>query len=115
MLARPAVFATVTTAALLALAIPIATFNLVFNGVKSFSEDAEATKALRVLEDSFTLGLVQPAVVVVDAGGSENIFTPEIQQSVSALVASVAEESVLRDAGGFLWTHHTRAGVQRCG
>ena len=114
-LARPAVFATVTTAALLALAIPIATFNLGFNGVKSFSEDAEATKALRVLEDSFTLGLVQPAVVVVDAGGSENIFTPEIQQSVSALVASVAEESVLRDAGGFLWTHHTRAGVQRCG
>ena len=71
------------------------------NGVKSFFEDAEATRALRVLKDNFTLGLVQPAIVVVDAGEAENIFAAEIQQSVSALLTSVAEENVLRDAGGF--------------
>ena len=100
-LARPVLFATVATVALLALAAPVVTLNLGFNGVKSISKDAEATRALRVLEENFTLGLVQPAVVLIDAGEGGNVFAPEIQQSAGVLAALVAEESVLRDPGGF--------------
>ena len=100
-LARPALYATVATVGLLALAAPLLTLNLGFNGVKSFSQDAEATRALRVLEDSFTLGLVQPAIVLIDAGESGNVFAPDVQGSVDAFASAVAAESVTQDAGNF--------------
>ncbi len=106
-LARPAVLATVSILALLAVASPIFPsvvgtdldslpgFNLGFNGVKSFPDDAEGKAALLALEDNFTLGLAQPAVVVVDAGEKKNIFAPAIQASVFDLLAEVEQESVL--------------------
>ncbi len=92
-LARPALLATVTAGGLLIVAYPLLTLNLGFNGVKSFSEDAEGTKALAVLEDSFTLGLVQPAVIVVDAGEHENIFAADIQAHVQQVLDLVEAES----------------------
>ena len=100
-LARPAVFAIVATVGLLALAAPVVTLNLGFNGVKSISQDADGTKAMRVLEDNFTLGLVQPAVVVVNPGELENVFAASVRGSVRKLTESVANESVVLDAGAF--------------
>ena len=98
-LARPAVLATVAIAALLALASPIVFpgFNLGFNGVRSFPDAAEGKKALLALEDNFTLGLAQPAVVVVDAGEKQNIFAPDIQAAAMDLLARVSQESVSED------------------
>ncbi|MCH7700020.1 MAG: MMPL family transporter, partial [Chloroflexi bacterium] len=96
-LQRPVIFATVTIVALLAITAPILTLNLGFNGVRSFSDDAEGKKALIALEDNFTLGLVQPAIVVVDAGEKGNVFDPKIQASVAELISLVQQETVSPD------------------
>jgi RND superfamily putative drug exporter len=99
-LARPAIMATVTVVLLLALAGPVFTFNLGFNGVKSYSDDVESKKAVLALEDNFTIGLLQPAWVVVDAGEKENVFAADVQASAAELVRLVKEESVTPDSPG---------------
>jgi uncharacterized membrane protein YdfJ with MMPL/SSD domain len=93
-LARPAIPLLVTVVALLALAYPLLTLNLGFNGPRSFPEDAEGTKALIVLEENFVLGLAQPAVVIVDAGEKQNIFAQDIQASVAELRLLVEQDVV---------------------
>ena len=93
-LARPAVFAAVILVGLLALAAPVVTFNLGFNGAKGLSDDVEAKKALIALEENFTLGLTSPAQVVVDAGKDENVFAPEVQSHVNELMGLVQRETV---------------------
>jgi RND superfamily putative drug exporter len=93
-LAQPAVVAGVTLVALLALAAPVFTFNLGFNGAKGLPDDVEAKKAIIALEENFTLGLVTPAQVVVDAGQDENVFGPQVQPKVEELVDLVQAETV---------------------
>ncbi|MCH7488554.1 MAG: MMPL family transporter [Chloroflexi bacterium] len=102
-LARPAIWATTALVALLALASPIIFpgFNLGFNGVKSVSDDAEGKKALIALEENFTLGLAQPALVLVDAGEKGNVFDANIQSHVDQLISLVEAESVLEDPDAF--------------
>ncbi|MCH7522219.1 MAG: MMPL family transporter [Chloroflexi bacterium] len=96
-LARPIIPAVVVIAVLIAIAAPTLTLNLGFNGPRSFSDDAEAKKALIALEESFTLGLVQPAIVVVDAGEKQNVFAEEIRDSTAALLGLVGEDLVSED------------------
>ena len=91
-MARPLIPAVVTVVALLAITYPLLTLNLGFNGVKSLPEEAEGTKALATLEESFTLGLIQPAIVVVDAGEKQNIFAQDIQDSTAELLRLVGED-----------------------
>jgi uncharacterized membrane protein YdfJ with MMPL/SSD domain len=93
-LARPAAVAVVTLVALLALAAPVFTFNLGFNGAKGLSDDVEAKKAIIALEQNFTLGLTTPAQVVVDAGKDQNVFAPDVQSHVKELVELVQAETV---------------------
>ncbi|MCI0777594.1 MAG: MMPL family transporter [Chloroflexi bacterium] len=93
-LQRPVIFATFTIVGLLAITAPILTMNLGFNGVRSFHDDVAGKKALIKLEENFTLGLVQPAVIVVDAGEKGNVFDPEIQDSVAELIRLVGLETV---------------------
>ncbi len=100
-LQRPVIFAAVTIVALLAITAPILTLNLGFNGVRSFHDDAEGKKAMIALEENFTLGLVQPAVVVIDAGEKGNVFVPGIQAAVEELVALVEQESVTTNPDAF--------------
>jgi uncharacterized membrane protein YdfJ with MMPL/SSD domain len=93
-LAQPAIIGAVTVVVLLAVAAPYLTLNLGFNGPRTFSDDAEGKKALIALEENFTIGLMQPAMVVVDAGEKENVFAADIQASVAKLVGLVERESV---------------------
>jgi RND superfamily putative drug exporter len=93
-LARPAVFAVVVLVGLLALAAPIFTLNLGFNGGKALSDDVEAKKAVIALEENFTLGLTSPAQILVDAGKGENVFGLEVQSHVSELMELVQAETV---------------------
>lgn len=97
-LARPAVLAGVTVAVLLAAASPILAFNLGFNGARSDPDAVEAKKALLALEDNFTIGLLKPAFVVVDAGEKENVFAADIQASAAELVRMVGEETATKDS-----------------
>ncbi len=96
-LAWPVIPAVVTVAVLIAISAPGLNFNLGFNGPRSFPEDAEGTRALIALEESFTLGLVSPAVVVVDAGEKQNVFAADIQESVSELLSLVGADTVSPD------------------
>ena len=93
-LARPIIPALVTVVALIAVAAPTVTLNLGFNGPRSFSDDAEGKKALIVLEENFTLGLVQPAVVLVDAGEKQNVFTDEFQDGTDELLRLISADAV---------------------
>ena len=93
-LARPAITATVVTVGLLAMAYPLLTINLGDTGARGLHDDMEAKAALLVLEDSFTLGLTSPALVVVDAGEKQNVFAAEIQEPVNKLIALVQENTV---------------------
>jgi uncharacterized membrane protein YdfJ with MMPL/SSD domain len=92
-LARPALFAIVVLVGLLALASPIFTFNLGFNGAKGLPDAVQAKKAVIALEDNFTLGLTSPAQVVVDAGKDKNVFATEVQAHVNDLISRVQQET----------------------
>ena len=106
-LARPAILATVTIVALIVIGAPSVSvlripapylpFNLGFNGVKSFPDDAQAKEAVLALEENFTIGLISPENVIVDAGEKGNVFAADVQSSVNQLVSLVEAESVTQD------------------
>ncbi len=98
--ARPAVFAIVFITILVVLAIPLLTLNLGDQGARGLHDDVEAKAAFVALEDSFTVGLVAPARVIVDPGENQNIFAQDVQASVNNLIAGVeAENARAREAG----------------
>jgi uncharacterized membrane protein YdfJ with MMPL/SSD domain len=107
-LRRPALSAGVALAALLLLTAPILTINLGFNGPRSLPRDAEGTAALIALEENFTLGLAQPAVVVVDAGAKRNVFAEEVQQGINRLVALVGDDTLTAQSPDALFGPITR-------
>jgi uncharacterized membrane protein YdfJ with MMPL/SSD domain len=92
-LARPVTVTVVTLAALLALAVPITSFNLGFNGNKSLPDAVDAKQALVSLEENFTLGLISPALVVVDAGDTGTVFGPDVKAATDEFRRLVDAES----------------------
>ncbi len=89
-LGRPAVFATVASAALVALAAPAATLNLGFiQSASSLPDAVEAKRAYLLLEEHFTVGLTDPAEVVVDA---VDVRAAEVQAAVAKLIDSVGRD-----------------------
>ena len=90
-LARPAIFATVTTAALVALAAPVASLDMAFlTGSPALHDAVDAKQAVVLLEEHFGGGLAAPAMVVVDA---PDLTAPEVQASVARLVERVGQDS----------------------
>ena len=89
-LARPAVFAIIITAGLIALALPVTSLNLGFNsGSAAIPKAAESRRAVELLEDHFGLGVLSPAVVVVDA---PDVGHPEVQTALDRLIATVERD-----------------------
>ena len=90
-LARPAIFATATAAALVALAAPVSSLDLAFpTGSQALHDAVDAKQAVRLLEEHFSGGLAAPAMVVVDA---PDVNAPEVQASVAKLVERVGQDS----------------------
>ncbi len=75
-------------------------FNLGFNGARSFNDDVEAKSAILALEDNFTLGLLNPAMVVVDPGEGNNIFASDVQEKVDKFIEVIKEENARAKASG---------------
>jgi len=75
-------------------------FNLGFNGARSLNDDIEAKSAILALEDNFTLGLLSPAMVVVDPGEGNNIFAADVQAKVDRLIEVIKEENARAEAAG---------------
>jgi uncharacterized membrane protein YdfJ with MMPL/SSD domain len=92
-LARPVTVTVVTLTGLLALALPVVTFNLGFNGNKALPDAVDAKRALTALENNFTLGLTSPAMVLVDPGQDQNIFGSGIQASTDEFLGLVEGET----------------------
>jgi uncharacterized membrane protein YdfJ with MMPL/SSD domain len=86
--------------AMLALSSLIFTINLGFNGALSYHDDVEAKAAIQALEEDFTIGLLSPAVVVVDPGESNNIFAEDVQEKVNSLIEAVREENARAEDNG---------------
>ena len=87
---RPAILATITAGALIALALPLFWLNLGFNNGSDGLHDAvEGKQALELLEEHFNVGLANPAYVVVDAS---DVNSPQVQASVDALLKQVEED-----------------------
>ena len=108
-LARPAIFATVTVAALVALAAPVSSLDLAFlTGSQALHNAVDAKQAVRLLEEHFSGGLATPALVVVDA---PDVSAPEVEASVARLVQLVDQdgaflgpfETVVNPAGDLLF------------
>ena len=89
-LARPAVLATVTTGALIALAIPVYSLNLGWgSGSDSLHDAVEGKRALQLLEENFTGSLAAPAYVVVDAS---DVNSATVQASIARLIDAVERD-----------------------
>jgi len=88
-LANPAVFAAVTTAVLVAVAIPAITLDLSFaTGSDSFNDAVQGKKALQILEENFSSGLASPAFVVIQA---QDVNDPAIQSSVDNMIGALTQ------------------------
>ena len=118
-LARPAIVATVTAAALVALAAPVASLDLAFlSGSRALHDAVDAKQAVRLLEENFSGGLATPAMVVVDA---PDLTSPEVQASVARLVERVGQnsaflgpfETVVNPAGDLLFVRVALAGDRK--
>jgi len=86
-MARPAIYAGVTGAALIALSVPAASLNLGFpTGSKAYNEALSGKAALRLMEQHFTGGLADPVIMVVTAA---DVSAPEVQGAVAEVVAAM--------------------------
>ena len=118
-LARPAIFASVTAAALVALALPVSTNDLAFpTGSLGLHDAVDSKQAVRLLEVNFSGGIATPAMVVVDA---PDLTAPEVQASVAELIERVGQESafigpfetVVNSGGDLLFVRVALAGDRR--
>ena len=89
-LARPAVLATVTAAALIALAVPVLSLDLGWGtGSDNYHDAIEGKRALQLLEENFTGSLAAPAYVVVDAS---DVDSANVQASVARLMETLERD-----------------------
>ena len=96
----PWIVAPLSVAVMLAVTYPMVTLNLGFNGARALHDDVESKGAILALENNFTIGLLAPAVVVVDPGKGKNIFAAEVQQRVNRLIDLVLAENDRAEAAG---------------
>ena len=96
----PWIVAPLSVAVMLALTYPMLTLNLGSNGASALHDDVESKAAVLKLEENFTIGLLAPAVVVVDPGKGRNIFAAEVQQRVNRLIDLVLAENDRAEAAG---------------
>ena len=93
-LARPAIFATVTAAALIALSLPVFSLHI---GQPPFTSDLlpsgfEFKRGMELLEENFTLAETSPLMVVVDPGKDGDVNTPEVQAAVATFIEAVERD-----------------------
>ena len=89
-LARPAVIATITATALIALAIPALSLNLGFaQGSDALHDDVVSKRAMELLEENFAAGLATPAFVIIE---DADVTSGPVQASVTNLIAALEQD-----------------------
>ncbi len=89
-MARPAIFASVTLVGLVALSIPAFAINLGFpTGSKALHNAVSARSGLVLLEQHFTAGFTDPTLVVVSA---DDVRAPAVENAVADLIARLEAE-----------------------
>ena len=94
------IIGTLVFAAMLALGYFTFTLNLGFNGARALHNDVNAKAAILELEESFTIGLLSPAKVVIDPGEHNNIFATDVQGKIEHLIELVRAENERAAAAG---------------
>ena len=93
-LARPAVFATVTLLGLIALSVPVLSLQIgstPFNS-STVPDGFAGKRGMELLEEHFTLAETSPLYVVVNPGEGGNVTAPEIQDAVAKLIEAVGQD-----------------------
>ena len=93
-LARPAIFASITAGALIALTLPVFSLHI---GQPPFTSELlpsgfEFTRGRELLEENFTLAETSPLQVVVDPGEDGDVNAPEIQATIAAFLEAVEKD-----------------------
>ena len=93
-LARSAIFATVSAAALIALSLPVFSLHI---GNPPFTSDLlpsgfEFKRGMELMEENFTLAETSPLMVVVDPGKDGDVNTTEIQAAVATFIEAVERD-----------------------
>ena len=89
-LARPLTLAVVAAGLLIALAVPLGSLNIGFNGgADSLPDAVEGKTGVALLEEHFSSSLIVPTIIVVEAA---DVNTPEIQGALSQFLERVANE-----------------------
>ena len=89
-MAKPAIFASVVLIGLMALCVPAFSLNIGFpSGAKSLHNAVSAKTGLVLLENHFTAGFTDPALVVITA---EDIAGPAMSDAVADLIARLEAE-----------------------
>ena len=89
-LAKPAILASFTAAALIALAIPTFWLNLGFNqGADALPDALKGKRGIELLEQHFTSSLIVPAKVIM---ASPDLDSPEIQSAIDSFIGRVTQD-----------------------
>jgi RND superfamily putative drug exporter len=96
-MARPWVSVVLSTALLIALAIPYLRIELGFAGASSLPQDSDAYRAFGILNSEFTAGDALPTEVVAVA---DNVTTPEFAAAIDRLNELVAADAAQFGAEG---------------
>ena len=115
-LARPEILATVSTGALIALAVPFFYLSLGFNeGADALPDAVESKRAVELLEEHFSSSLIKPAFVVVDA---PDVNSAEIKAAKDRLADRIEQsdeyigslDTIINRAGNLMEIGVTLAG-----
>ena len=87
-LRKPVVSLVASVALLVALAIPYTTIDLGMTGISQLPSGSSPHSAFEILNEEFSPGLLSPMEIVVE---TDDYSTPGLNNSIGALVASVAE------------------------
>ena len=90
-LAKPAVLASITVLALLALSAPLFSMHIGFTPFNSQTvpENFEGKRALELMEEHFSLSATAPLWVVVDAGEGGDVEEPSVRSHVDLLLTGL--------------------------
>ncbi len=105
-MAHPWLSAGLSTALLVALAIPYFRINIGSTGISTFPEDLQSVQAFNILNEEFSAGRIDPAEVVIEG----DVKSPEVAASLERLRQLIADDPNIAEMGELVAAPDGRAG-----
>jgi len=94
-MAHPWISAGLSTALLVALAIPYFRIDIGSTGISTFPEDLQSVQAFNILNEEFSAGRIDPAEVVIEG----DVNSPEVAASIERLRGLIANDPNISEMG----------------